>query len=476
MVQDRASPRRAEIASSFQGGLLQRVTRVDASVVDTPIAHDPCKSGGPMAKLTLDQVRDALPDFDELRPLYQHLLMRSEPDPQRKWAGSGRLGTAGSRTSSTDQLQAASERILTEQAAHQRLVYGALIRSLDALARGDLERASGEMLEAAALEEERDRFERAEGYAAAAYRLARDANDPRPMAIALRRWARAARTKGDLSNALDRYTRGFDAARALSDIRGAAEAAVGAGNVLEDQGRWSEAAEWYQTALRELATVGDVVPERWHALLCLHIVARSRGDIEESVGYFDAAEREANTLEPDMSRPFLQNARGQLAMAAGAFVEAEDHFRRALKTAPGPKARITIGVNLAEALLAQGRSLEAAQAARESELEAVRAGFTPKLPEVYRMLGRIAATEGDPDAFVFFERALEIIHERGLPALEKAQTLQAYAASESLVGDATVARQLLGGAKEVFDTLGVTHMRQAWADVFDQDPEIEPAG
>jgi tetratricopeptide (TPR) repeat protein len=331
------------------------------------------------------------------------------------------------------------------------------------------------MLAAAALEEARDRPDRAEGYAAAAFRLARDAADPRPAAVALRRWARAARTKGDLVNALDRYTRGYDAARALSDVRGAAEAAVGAGNVLEEQGLWAEAADWYRIALNELAALEAVVPERWHALLNLHIVARSRGDLEESVGYLDAAEREANALEPDMSRPFLMNARGQLAMSAGAFTEAETHFRTALRAAAGPRARITIGINLAEALLAQGRTLDAAQTARESELEAIRAGFTPKLPEVYRLLGRIAASDGNPDAFVFFERAIEIIDDRKLPALEKAQTLQAYAECETRVGDRTVARQLLGAAKEVFDSLGVTHMRQAWADVFDRDPETDPA-
>jgi tetratricopeptide (TPR) repeat protein len=428
-----------------------------------------------MAKLTLDQVRDALPDFDELRPLYQHLLMGSEPDPKRKWSGSGGLGTTGTRIASTEGLQRATEALVSEHATHLRRVYASLSRGLDALAQGNRSMASSALLDVAALEEERDRPDRAEEYAAAAYRLARDAADPRPAALALRRWARAARARGDLIHALDRYTRGYDAARALSDIRGAAEAAVGAGNVLEDQGLWSEAAEWYRAALNELAGLDEVVPERWHALLNLHIVARSRGELEESIGYLDAAEREANALEPDMSKPYLMNARGQLAMSAGAFTEAEAHFRKALAAATGARARVTIGLNLAETLLAQGRSLDAAQAAREAELEAVRGGFTPKLPEVYRLLGRIAASEGNPDAFVFFERAIEIIDDRSLPALEKAQTLQAYAECESRVGDRRVARQLLGAAKEVFDSLGVTHMRQAWADVFDQDPETDPA-
>ena len=427
-----------------------------------------------MPKLKLDELREALPDFDELRPLHEHMLMRSEPDSNRKWAGSGRLGTAGSRVASTDALDEASEMLAAQQAAKLRQLYRSLSRSLHALARGDRAEAADAMLEAAALEERSDRHDRAEGYAAAAYRVARDAENPAAAALALRRWARAARSRGDLVNALERYTRGYVAARALSDARGAAEAAVGAGNVLEEQGRWAEAAEWYHSALAEL-TQGDGSPERWHALLNLHIVTRSRGAVEESLDYLAAAEREAQEIDPMASRPFLLNARGQLAMAAGAYSDAEAHFRSALRSADGARTRITIGLNLAEALLAQGRSLDAAESARESEREAIRAGLAPKLPEVYRLLGRIAAEEGDPDAFVFFERALELIHEGGLPALEEAQTLQAYAACEARSGDEGVARQLLHGAREMFTGLGVRHMRQAWADVFDTDPSTEPA-
>jgi len=384
------------------------------------------------------------------------------------------LGTAGSRVASTDALDEASDMLSAQQATKLLQLYRSVSRSLDALARGDRGAAAEAMLEAAALEERHDRHDRAEGYAAAAYRLARDSDSPIVAALALRRWARAARSRGALVDALERYTRGYEAARALSDARGAAEAAIGAGNVLEEQGRWTEAAEWYHTALAQL-TRGDGSPERWHALLNLHIVTRSRGAVEESLDYLEAAEREAEEIDPMASRPFLLNARGQLAMAAGAYADAEAHFRAALRSAEGARTRITIGLNLAECLLAQGRSLDAAESARESEREAIRAGLTPKLPEVYRLLGRIAAAEGDPDAFVFFERALELIHERGLPSLEEAQTLQAYAACEARRGDEGVARQLLQRARDMFNGLGVTHMRQAWADVFDRDPSTEPA-
>ena len=42
----------------------------------------------------------------------------------------------------------------------------------------------------------------------------------------------------------------------------------------------------------------------------------------------------------------------------------------------------------AEALLARDRLLDAAEEARGAELQAVSAGAVPRLPEIYRMLGR----------------------------------------------------------------------------------------
>jgi tetratricopeptide (TPR) repeat protein len=274
---------------------------------------------------------------------------------------------------------------------------------------------------------------------------------------------------GRLSEALDRYGRAHEASRAISDARGAAEAAVGAGNVLEDQGRWPEAAEWYRAALEALDGVEGPAPERWHAQLCLHIVARSQGAIEESLSWLARAEEAAAAVEPDVARPFLENARGQLLMARGAFGEAEAHLREAVATSTHARTRLSIRLNLAESLLAQGRTLDAAEQARESERDAIRAALVPKLPEVYRLLGRIASSEGDPDAFVLFERALSLIREHGLPALEEAQTLQAYAEAEARGGDDEAAAQLMLQATQSFEALGI-QLRRKWADVF--GPEI----
>jgi tetratricopeptide (TPR) repeat protein len=418
-----------------------------------------------MDKLTLDDVRSVLPDLDELRPFFDHLVASSEPDRSKTWSGSGELGTVGSRLV-TEDLQKDAQRLAVAVGEHLAKLFGAVSEALGALMAGDPAGAARAFLSAASLEEGRERPDRAQAYAAAAYRVARDERDQRPAALALRRWARATRSLGQLGDAQDRYAEAYRVADAMSDHRGAAEAAVGAGNVLEDQGRWSEAEEWYGIALSALDEIGVPTPERWHALLNLHIASRSRGAVEESVSWLERAEAVAAELGADDAAPFVENARGQLRMAESSFEEAEEHLHDALAAANGARARVTIRLNLAEALLAQRRMLDAAEHAREAELDAIRAGLVTKLPEVYRLLGRIASLAGNPDAFVLFERALDLIRDRALPSVEEALTLQAYAAAEERRGEGEAARELRGRAEQLFDELGITGMRSTWADVF----------
>jgi hypothetical protein len=128
-------------------------------------------------------------------------------------------------------------------------------------------------------------------------------------------------------------------------------------------------------------------------------------------------------------------------------------------------------LNLAEALLAQGRILDAAEQARIAEQEAILGGLAPKLPEVYRLLGRIASADREPDAFVLFERALELVRERSFPPIEEAMTLQAYAEHEARSGRDDVAQDLRREAEARFEALGISHMRHPWADVFALSPD-----
>ena len=431
-----------------------------------------------MKRLTLDRITHVLPPLDELRPVMDHLLAQSVPDPEQAWTGGGELGTLGGRLVSGEDLASGVSGLA--DAARDRIsnLYVAISDGIRCMADGDGAGAAEALLRAAALEEGLDHPDRAEAWAEAAFRAARDERDRRPVSLALRRWARAASAQGKLVEAPDQYEQAHEIARDSRDVQGAAEAAIGAGNVLERQGGWEDAEAWYRRALDALDADGRQGPETWQTQLNIHIVLRSAGSLDESLVWLQSASDSAEKLGDETAGPFLENAWGQFRMASGAFSEAERHLREGLSEATDAQARVTIRLNLAEALLAQDRTLEATEAAREAEREAIASGIVPKLPEVYRLLGRIGSAEDNPDAFVFFERALDIVRERHLPALEEALTLQAYAESEARRGENDSARELQKRMIERYRALGMSYTRHPWADSYGPEPqstEVEPS-
>jgi hypothetical protein len=120
-------------------------------------------------------------------------------------------------------------------------------------------------------------------------------------------------------------------------------------------------------------------------------------------------------------------------------------------------ARLAIMVNLGEALLLQGRSLEAGEKAREAEAEALAGSVTHRLPEVYRLLARVAHERGEGEAFVLLERSLQLIGERGLPDYEAAVTRQALGELRLAQGELGLGLNELRTAADIFDRMGAAH-------------------
>lgn len=424
-----------------------------------------------MKPLKLDEVWRLLPELEELRPLVELMTVRSNPDPDRTWSAAGALDTAADRTLDADAVEAGIDGVVQSEAERLAELFTGISRALGHLASGNRIAAAQAFLDLARLEEERDRPGRAESFARTAWEVSRDETDRRTAALALRRWARAARARGDLSEALTRYREARVICEATREYVGAAEASIGAGNVLEERGLWEEAETWYRKALQHLDEVDDPIrPERWHALLNLHIAQRSRGLIEESREFLAAAEEVANELKDPNATVFLENAHGQLRMAEGRFEEAERRFRSGLHASASSQAQVMLMLNLSECLLARDRTLEAADMAREAERVALAGRRIPALPEIYRLLGRIAAVSGNRDAFVLFERAVELIGQHDLPKIELARTLQAYAESEAARGDMDAARHLHEEARRHYADLGITANRHPWTEVFDASP------
>jgi tetratricopeptide (TPR) repeat protein len=418
-----------------------------------------------MTRLRFDGVQEALPELDELRPVLDHLLAVSVPDPDRRWAGSGELDTAGARLVETGDWHGAAKALADGEGAHLARVYEAVLRAVACIEQQDHAGAAQSLLQAATMEERRNRSARAEAYASRAVSVARRHGEPRLLATALRRQGRAARAIGRLSDAERLYAAGHELARDAGDTEGAAEGAIGAGNVLEEQGRWHEAARWYRTALDLLAATPGPRPEQWQALLNLHVATRSLGQAEESVEWLRRAEEVVDALDDDSARGLIHNAWGQLYMARREFGEAVLRLRDAVDSPASPWARVNFRLNLGEALLAGGLPLDAAEEVREAEREALTSGVAAKLPEVYRLLGRIAASRGNADAFVLFERALRIVRERALPAIEEAVSLQAYAAAIGEL-DPERAHDMRERAAGLYRQLGLGGERATWAETY----------
>ena len=424
-----------------------------------------------MKRLTLDRITHVLPKLDELRPVLDHLITQSVPDPERTWTSGGELGTLGGRLVSSEDLASAVGELADAERDRTANLYVAVAEAIRCLGEGDGAGAAEALLRAASLEEGLDRPDRAEAWAAAAVRAAHEERDRRPVSLALRRQARAESAQGKLVEALNRYEEAHEIARDSLDFQGAAEAAIGAGNVLEQQGSWDDAEAWYRRALDVMEADGREGPETWHAQLNIHIVLRSAGSLEESLAWLTRASDSAERLGDEAATQLLENARGQFHMASGDFFEGERHLRAGLSAATDSKVRVPVRLNLAEALLAQNRTLEAIEEAREAEREALTQGIVTRLPEVYRILGRIFSAEDNPDAFVFFERALEIVRDRSLPALEEALTLQAYAESEARRGEEDSARDLHERMTQRYRALGISYTRHAWSDFYGPGPE-----
>jgi tetratricopeptide (TPR) repeat protein len=381
-----------------------------------------------MSGLTIDQMRALLPELDELRPLLERILATSAPDPTHRWSASGELETVGSRRVRPDAVEAGLEGVLERVKGQMTTLYTTVVRGLRALEAGDLTAASRAFLDASELEERAWRMDRAEAWALAAHRAALGQRDRSKATLALRRAARAARGRGRLKEAAERYEAAYREGRSAGDATAAAVAAIGRGNVSVDRGSWRYAEEWYLRALALLEeSAPPSSPERWQVRQDLSIVARRRGELEESRRWLEEAEHVAGSVNDPSAKVEIQNGWGMLALAAGDPAAAEARFREALLTAWDPKSLVTVSVNLGHALLEQGRTLEASEAARNAEAEAIRAGVVVKLPEVYRLLGEVAAAWDHEDAVLFYERALELIARDQLPAWERAETLSGYA-------------------------------------------------
>lgn len=403
--------------------------------------HPSSESSGPGDPLRVERALEALPRGSELTPLLDLVIARSRADPERRWSASGELGSTGDRLVDTGTLNRELDALAAREAERLEARFRSAARVIEHLAEGRSEGAAEELLGQGETEESVGRSAAAAEWYEAAYRLARQVGSAVAPG-ALRRLARTRRALGDLTRAAAAYEEAWREAGDLGLDADRIVAATGRGNVAVDRGRWAEAERWYRRALDLVGEEGPPRRERWQLGQNLAIVRREQGALEEAAGWLTLAQEEGEVLDDPDARVEVANGWGQLFLARGDPRGAELYFRQALAAAEELRARVTVGVNLGEALLAQGRDLEAGQEAREAEALALAGRVVGKLPEVYRLLAAVAEARGEADAFVLLERALEVIRSRGLPPFEEALTLEPYAAMLHGAGDEERAREL----------------------------------
>jgi tetratricopeptide (TPR) repeat protein len=404
--------------------------------------------------MRVSEIAELIPRLPELTPLMDLVLSSSRADPERRWTGSGELGTVGNRLVDPGVVARMGAGVAATEADRIATLYTRSVRIIEALCEGEWDKGVDLMLAQGLEEEASGRDREAEEWFLTARRIARDHGAARGVE-ALRLAARAARHLGRLDDAALRYEEAWRSSVQMAQEADAVVAAIGRGNVAVDRGAWEEARSWYERALARIGEHGPPRRERWQALQNLAIVHRRSGDLEEARKALTLAEAEGRRLEDTDAAVEIGNGWGQLLMAEGNYRGAELHFVEALSVAGTPRARAVISVNLGEALLRQGRTLEAGERAREAESEALRGGVVAKLPEVYRLLAQVSRARGEGEAFVILEQALALITERALPPFEEALTREAYGELRVEGGDPSRGIHELRTAAGIYRRLGM---------------------
>lgn len=403
--------------------------------------------------LKIDAALKALPDAADLAPLREALLGMARADQGLGWADAEAYATVETRLADVAGAEALVPELAERVRARAEAVMRHTLRALHAVAASEYDQAARHLVAAGEVEEGAGRLDEAERCYARALELARKPRDRRPEGLALRRLGRVARARGAWARAERLYGEGYQVAQAQRDAEGAVVACQGLGNVAVDQGRWAQAREWYRRGL-DLCPPEPATAEFVHLANGMAVAERRGGDTDAAAEWLSLAGEVARALEDEGLLGYLENGWGMLELARGTPRRAEAAFRAALARALDPLARVTVTLNLSDALLRQGRLREAEGAAREAEALALHHRAILDLPEAYRRLGAVAAARRDREGFVFYEQALEICREHHLPPFEAAATQHQYGMFEAVLGDTASGAARLREAVRMYGEAG----------------------
>jgi tetratricopeptide (TPR) repeat protein len=404
------------------------------------------------APLLVERALALVPDYEDFLPLSDALVGASRVDGGKRWASSGAYLTVGKRVVDPDRASELLPALLERRHRRMAELMERVLEAVREQQRGNAAGAAELLVRAGEVEEGDRRLDRAERIYRMALSLAGELREKGPEVLALRRLGRTARGAGRLDEAWSWYRRSHELAVEARDAEGEVIACQGLGNVCDDRGERDLAREWWERGLARAA--GLEAPHlEWPLLLNLSVLTMLEGDLEEAERLLLEAGLRIGGEDTGEGRFFRLNNRGLLLLEHGDAPAAEAVFREGLEGAEGHWA-LTLRVNLGEALLRQGRLLEAEDEARRAEELAVVQRMVPDLVDVYALLGAIARERRDGEGFVFYEEALRVCHERALPRKREAALLHGYGLLHLSCGRADEGRGYLEAARDVYRLLG----------------------
>ena len=402
--------------------------------------------------LLVERALALVPDYEEFLPLSDAVIGASRVDLAKVWARSGAYTTVGKRVVDPARVDELMRQLLEKSQERLRELFDLVLGAIREQQVGNAATAAEMLIRAGEMEEGHGRLEKADRIYRMALGICQDLREKEPHVLALRRLGRAARTAGRLDEAWSWYEQSWHLAVDAMDLEGQVIACQGLGNVCDDRGERDRARLWWERGL-EMAAGLDQPALEWPLYINLSVLSILEGDLAEAERLLGRGRERMERTGAPGARLYWLNNRGLLQLEHGAAADAEAVFREALEEAEG-RWELTLRVNLGEALLRQGRLLEAADEARVAEEVAIVHRLVPDLVDVYNLLGAIARERCDEEGFVFYEQALRVCHERALPRKTEAAILHGYGQLHSACGRPEEGRGYLEAARDVYRALG----------------------
>ncbi|HEX6751733.1 MAG TPA: tetratricopeptide repeat protein [Longimicrobium sp.] len=420
--------------------------------------------------LLVERALALVPDTEEFLPLSDAVIGSSRLDREKVWARSGAYATLGKRVVDPARLATLIPALAERSRERLQELYTRVLEAIRHQQEGDLPAAAAALVRAGEVEEGDGRLEKAEKIYLLALEISRDLREKGPQILALRRLGRTARAAGRLDEAWAWYEQSHALAVDQMDAAGQAVACQGLGNLCDDRGDRDTARSWYERGLAIARGLNDPALA-WPFYTNLSVIAIKNGELADAEALLARARERIEATGADDAMLFYLNNRGMLLAEHGDPEGAEAVFREALEREVEPRWEMTVRNNLGEMLLRQGRLFEAQEEARRAEEVAIVHRLVEDCVDVYLLLGGIAKARADEEGFVFYEQALSVCHERGLPRKTEAAVLHGYGLLHGACGRPAEARAYVEAAREIYQSLGFLPERaQVEADLAALEP------